>query len=142
MTDWLGAVSQLRSDGEAGVLVTVVAVRGHAPRDAGAKMVVSAERTWGSVGGGNLEQTAVDRARELLASGVTTPETHERRLNEHARTEHGRQCCGGVVTLSPDGRYLVSTSDDAMVRVWDRRNPRYGDPARVGGPPAIAPGVF
>lgn len=50
--------------------------------------------------------------------------------------------CGGVVTLSPDGRYLVSTSDDATVRVWDRSNPRYGEPVRVGGPPAIAPGVF
>ena len=46
------------------------------------------------------------------------------------------------MTLSPDGRYLVSTSDDATVRVWDRRNPRYGAPARVGGPPVIAPGVF
>jgi len=50
--------------------------------------------------------------------------------------------CGGVVTLSPDGRYLVSTSDDATVRVWDRRNPRYGEAVRVGGPPVIAPGVF
>ena len=99
MTDWLGAVQQLRRDGEAGVLVTVVAVRGHAPRDAGAKMVVSEARTWGSVGGGNLEQTAVDRSRALLASGATTPETQVMRLNEHARTEHGRQCCGGEVTL-------------------------------------------
>lgn len=99
MTDWVGAVQQLRREGEAGVLVTVTAVRGHAPRDAGAKMVVSAARTWGSVGGGNLEQTAVDRARALLAGGATVPETLEMRLNEHARTEHGRQCCGGEVTL-------------------------------------------
>ena len=97
--DWLGAVQQLRRDGEAGVLVTVTAVRGHAPRDPGAKMVVSAGRTWGSVGGGNLEQTAVDRARELLRDGAVAPEAQEMRLNERARNEHGRQCCGGVVTL-------------------------------------------
>nr|WP_269458042.1 xanthine dehydrogenase accessory protein XdhC [Microlunatus sagamiharensis] len=89
----------MRADGEAGVLVTVTAVRGHAPRDAGAKMVVSAVRTWGSVGGGNLEQTAVDRARALLVTGATTPESLELRLNDHARTEHGRQCCGGEVAL-------------------------------------------
>jgi xanthine dehydrogenase accessory factor len=99
MTDWVGAVQALRQQGEAGVLVTVTAVRGHAPRDAGAKMVVSAMRTWGSVGGGNLEQTAVDRARSLIEANATVPETLEMRLNEHARTEHGRQCCGGEVTL-------------------------------------------
>jgi xanthine dehydrogenase accessory factor len=81
------------------VLVTVVQVRGHAPRDAGAKMVVSRDRVEGSVGGGNLEETAVQRARELLDTGVTAPELRETRLNEHERTEHGRQCCGGVVTL-------------------------------------------
>ena len=44
---------------EAGVLVTVTDVRGHAPREAGAKMVVSATSTWGSIGGGNLEEDAV-----------------------------------------------------------------------------------
>src|SRR4051794_5137414 len=99
MSDWLGAVQQLRREGLPGVLVTVTTVRGHAPRDPGAKMVVGAARVWGSVGGGNLEQTAVERARELLRTGALAPETYESRLNEHARTEHGRQCCGGEVTL-------------------------------------------
>lgn len=97
--DWLTAAQQLRHDGRPGVLVTVVEVRGHAPRDAGAKMVVGRERIWGSVGGGNLEESAVQRARELLDTGAATPEMRESRLNEHERTEHGRQCCGGVVTL-------------------------------------------
>ena len=97
--DWLGATQQLRHDGRPGVLVTVVEVRGHAPREAGAKMVVSRARTWGSVGGGNLEATAVARARELIASGATGPEFRETRLSPHTRTEHGRQCCGGVVRL-------------------------------------------
>ncbi len=62
-------------------------------------MVVGPDRTWGSVGGGNLEATAIDRARALLASGATGPELMESRLNEHERGEHGRQCCGGVVQL-------------------------------------------
>jgi xanthine dehydrogenase accessory factor len=97
--DWLGAVQQLRHDGQPGVLVTVIEVRGHAPREAGAKMVVSQEFTWGSVGGGNLEATAIARARELISSGAGEPEIREMQLNPHARTEHGRQCCGGVVRL-------------------------------------------
>jgi xanthine dehydrogenase accessory factor len=97
--DWLGAVQQLRHDGQPGVLVTVIEVRGHAPREAGAKMVVSSEYSWGSVGGGNLEATAVVRARELISSGGVEPEILELQLNPHARTEHGRQCCGGVVKL-------------------------------------------
>jgi xanthine dehydrogenase accessory factor len=97
--DWLKAAQQLRHDGEPGVLVTVIEVRGHAPREAGAKMVVSRERSWGSVGGGNLEATAIARARELVLSGAVEPETAEMQLNPHARTEHGRQCCGGVVRL-------------------------------------------
>jgi xanthine dehydrogenase accessory factor len=97
--DWLKAVRRLRQEGTPGVLVTVVEVRGHAPRDAGAKMVVGLDQVWGSVGGGNLEETAVERAREMLAAGTVAPELRESRLNEHARTEHGRQCCGGVVVL-------------------------------------------
>jgi xanthine dehydrogenase accessory factor len=97
--DWLDALSQLRREGSPGVLVTVIKVRGHAPRDVGAKMVVGSQHSWGSVGGGNLEESAIRRARELIADGTVEPETQIARLNEHARNEHGRQCCGGEVTL-------------------------------------------
>lgn len=31
--------------------------------------------------------------------------------------------CGTVVRLSPDGRYLASTSDDANIHLWDLRHP-------------------
>ena len=74
--DWLDA-AQPAATGRArpAVLVTVIKVRGHAPREAGAKMVVGSEHSWGSVGGGNLEESAVRRARELIAAGATEPET-------------------------------------------------------------------
>lgn len=97
--DWLTALQHLRSRGEAGVLVTLAEVRGHAPREAGAKMVVAPDRTWDSVGGGNLEATLVDRARELIAIGATAPERVVLALTEHATTVHGTQCCGGEVTV-------------------------------------------
>ena len=93
------AVRLLRDERRAGVLVTVTDVRGHAPRDAGAKMVVAADRAWGSVGGGNLEETALARARALLADPAAPPERLTVGLTDHARTDHGRQCCGGEVML-------------------------------------------
>jgi xanthine dehydrogenase accessory factor len=97
--DWLQALQDLRSAGLPSVLATVTEARGHAPREAGAKMVVGAESTWGSIGGGNLEATVIDRARALLRSGSTVPESLPFPLNEHAVTEHGQQCCGGVVCV-------------------------------------------
>jgi xanthine dehydrogenase accessory factor len=74
-------------------------VRGHAPRDAGAKMVVSASATWASIGGGNLEEEAVRRARDLLESGEAAPETFVAHLSDKAPFQHGVQCCGGEVTV-------------------------------------------
>jgi xanthine dehydrogenase accessory factor len=97
--EWLDAVKRLRAGRQAGVLVTVAAVRGHAPRDAGAKMVVSAAETWGSVGGGNLEAKAVERARELLSDRAAAPELFTSQLTDKAPLEHGVQCCGGEVTV-------------------------------------------
>jgi xanthine dehydrogenase accessory factor len=97
--DWLTAVARLREQRQAGVVVTVVAVRGHAPREAGAKMVVSAGQVWGTVGGGNLEATAIDRARQLLGTPGGEPELVTVRLTDRAPTEHGVQCCGGEVTV-------------------------------------------
>lgn len=101
MTDvhWLSAAQRLRADRVPGVLVTVAAVRGHAPREPGAKMVVSLDDTWGSIGGGNLEATAIERARAMLGRGETAPAQLDLALNERAPVEHGRQCCGGDVSL-------------------------------------------
>ena len=97
---WARAVTHLRDRGTPGVLVTVTAVRGHAPRDVGARMVVSAEQTWGSVGGGNVEADAVERARAMLAAADTQASTLTNRLSDKAHQAHGRQCCGGEVTIT------------------------------------------
>lgn len=97
--DWVSAVERLRSERRPGVLVTLVTVRGHSPREAGAKMVVAADGSWGSIGGGNLEATAVARARAMLARPTGIPELFELSLNERAPAEHGQQCCGGEVSI-------------------------------------------
>lgn len=96
---WLHAVERLRRDRTPGVLVTLIIVRGHAPRAAGAKMVVTPDQVWDTVGGGNLEATAVERARAMLAHGCLTPELLELGLSDKAPARHGLQCCGGEVTM-------------------------------------------
>lgn len=99
MTGWMRAVQQLREQRVAGVLCTVTAVRGHAPREAGAKMIASAERTWGTIGGGNLEAVAVERMRAMLAEGTDRPVTVEVSLSDKTPLQYAVQCCGGEVTL-------------------------------------------
>lgn len=99
MTDWLRALQHLRETRVPAVLVTISAVRGHAPRAAGAKLVVSPDATWGSIGGGNLEEVAVRRARVQLADPAAAVLTERHDLSDRAPAEHGVQCCGGEVTL-------------------------------------------
>ncbi|MET9254194.1 xanthine dehydrogenase accessory protein XdhC [Streptomyces sp. NPDC003717] len=96
---WVTAVARLRECREPGVLVTVATVRGHAPRRAGAKLVVGRTDTWGSIGGGNVEAVAIDRARELVGALDAEPELLEFALNDKVTNRHGVQCCGGVVTV-------------------------------------------
>jgi xanthine dehydrogenase accessory factor len=96
---WLAALARLRAAREPGVLVTLATVRGHAPRAAGAKLVVSAAESWGSIGGGNVEAVAIDRARELLATRGAEPELMTVALSDKAPYQHGVQCCGGEVSV-------------------------------------------
>lgn len=99
MTGWTATVQRLREQRIPAVLCTVTAVRGHAPRDAGAKMIASPDATWGTIGGGNLEAVALERMRRMLTDGVEAPESMELALSDKAPYQHGVQCCGGEVTL-------------------------------------------
>jgi xanthine dehydrogenase accessory factor len=97
--EWMKAVQLLRAGRRPGVLVTVMSVRGHAPREAGAKMVVASDNVWSTVGGGNLESVAVERCRVMIADGISEPEVLEVALSDKAPYQHGVQCCGGEVKL-------------------------------------------
>ena len=76
------------------VEVLVVEVLGSAPRDAGTRMWVSATEAHGTIGGGNLEYTALEIAREMLLSGETS------RQRKFVLGDTLGQCCGGNVTLA------------------------------------------
>src|SRR5687768_17321718 len=73
--------------------IHVVETRGSAPREAGTRMWVGVDEVRGTIGGGNLEYTALKIAREMLLSG----EAHRER--RFALGDSLGQCCGGAVTL-------------------------------------------
>jgi xanthine dehydrogenase accessory factor len=92
---WIEELARLRTAGTPCAMVVVTEVRGSGPREAGARMLVTREGlAWGTIGGGNLEQQALERAAELLDRAEPIAESIEVPLAESAG-----QCCGGVVTL-------------------------------------------
>lgn len=87
--------------------IRIARVQGSAPREAGAWMVVSSTRRWGTIGGGVLEHMAVETGRRLLAEGRGADQ-----LNLPLGPAIG-QCCGGHVRLAL--RQLDATGRAAIV---------------------------
>jgi xanthine dehydrogenase accessory factor len=100
----------------AAALVTVLATAGSTPREAGTRMLVSADGSIGSIGGGVLEWRACALARELLAQPPGSWRVQDYTLGAPARAlrcsgacancaAHAQtddllgQCCGGRVRL-------------------------------------------
>jgi xanthine dehydrogenase accessory factor len=75
------------------VLVSVDSIVGSTPREAGARMIVTAERIYGTIGGGNLEHQACRIARDQLERGATDG------LRRFPLGAGLGQCCGGLVNL-------------------------------------------
>lgn len=105
MPGWLEALTAHERAGTPAVLVTLVELRGSAPREAGAKLVVTAAALEGSIGGGALEHSCAEIARGLLAQGVCAPSLRDFPLGPALG-----QCCGGHV------RVLF---EPLFTRVWD-----------------------
>lgn len=77
------------------VLVEVARAKGSTPREAGAYMLVSRSAIHGTIGGGQLEFMAIDKARQMLADAG---EPRELMLDIPLGPEIG-QCCGGRVEV-------------------------------------------
>jgi len=74
--------------------IRVVETRGSTPRESGTRMWVGASEIRGTIGGGNLEYTALKIAREMLLSGETE------RQRRFVLGDALGQCCGGNTTLA------------------------------------------
>jgi xanthine dehydrogenase accessory factor len=92
--NWIDVLAEHQRIRRPCAMVVVTGVRGSAPREVGARMIVADGRiAWGTIGGGNLEHQAVARCVEMLASGQAG-ESADFPLGERAG-----QCCGGEVSL-------------------------------------------
>ena len=91
---WYEAVQKLATKNQDYVLITVLGTRGSTPRDCGTKMVVSQSKSYQTIGGGNLEYQAIDKARELLQKTCS-----EQIIEQFPLGAKLGQCCGGHATL-------------------------------------------
>ncbi|CDX61450.1 Xanthine dehydrogenase accessory protein XdhC [Mesorhizobium plurifarium] len=108
--------------GQAGrvALVEVAATKGSTPREAGAFMLVSASAIFGTIGGGQLEYMAIDKARQMLGRGMRSSANEARiEVDEVCATldvplgpEIG-QCCGGRVEVSI--RLVDATIEEKLI---------------------------
>ena len=93
MNEWIDELSDLAAAGDAAVLVTISGIRGSTPRETGAKMIVTARETIGTIGGGQLEHQCTHIAAGLLET-ADVPETRRFPLGPALG-----QCCGGVMDV-------------------------------------------
>lgn len=106
---WIETLFACRRRGQSAALVTVAAVRGSAPRESGARMIITANTCTGTIGGGNLEFRATAIARDCLAGALPSGSLLRFPLGAGVG-----QCCGGEVTLlferigtdSPDNAWI------------------------------------
>jgi len=94
MNDWASCALDALERGEPAALVSVLAIEGSAPREAGARMLVTQGASVGSIGGGNLEFQAIIQARKSLAQPPG-----EWRIQDYPLGPFLQQCCGGRVRL-------------------------------------------
>ena len=95
MRVWSAVAEMLAAHG-ACALVTVATVRGSAPREAGARMVVGPDGGFrGTVGGGELEWRAIGAARDALSRRDAPAAS----LSRFALGPDLGQCCGGSVRV-------------------------------------------
>ena len=132
MSDWIGNLLNIPvlrcydNDGvkeqmhAASVLISVIRTHGSCPRDAGTRMLVTADSCHGTIGGGHLEYQAISIAHQVLL--LAPCKLRVERFPLGARVG---QCCGGVVYLSFE--YIASVRPRWVAALAALRN--VGKPA-------------
>ncbi|RWG84448.1 xanthine dehydrogenase accessory protein XdhC [Mesorhizobium sp.] len=95
-------------------LVEVAATKGSTPRETGAFMLVSASAIFGTIGGGQLEYMAIDKARQMLAGRAAS-----RSAASEARIEVDEVCATLDVPLGPEIGQCCGGRVEVLIRQVD-----------------------
>ena len=95
MRELRATLARWRADGEQIAMATVIRVDGSAPRDEGAKMLVTRSgKIEGSVSGGCVEGAVAEEAHKVLATGV--PSIVRYGINKNMMWDVGLSCGGAI----------------------------------------------
>jgi xanthine dehydrogenase accessory factor len=91
-------ITEYLEQGKGGMLATVIKRAGSAPRDVGAKMFIGEDgKTFGTVGGGQLESDSYNKGLEIMNKGLT--ETFGISMDAQSIEERDMLCGGNVEVL-------------------------------------------
>jgi len=91
--NWVTTLQELQHHGTPTAVVTIVKTRGSTPRNVGTKMLVTENEFFGTVGGGQLEELVMQKAREILTTHLSPQRV------PYPLCLEANQCCGGLVEV-------------------------------------------
>lgn len=92
--EWSDALAQCQREGVPHVLLSLVSCAGSTPREPGAKMVITHEDQFDTIGGGRFEYRIIEQARAMLNKGVS-----DTKLERFSLGAQAQQCCGGHIAV-------------------------------------------
>jgi xanthine dehydrogenase accessory factor len=131
MTSWIEAARDLIARDGGVVRASLVGVRGSAPREAGAMMLITRTDIWQTIGGGSLEFEVMARARAMLDNPAAP---WQRQVISAALGPDMGQCCGGHVKVLLE-RFGAAEIDQLAALGGGRR---LAHPLAGTGPPVNA----
>lgn len=102
-TEIFSRLTQLLNEGKEAVLCTLIEKKGSGPRDEGAKMLVKPDgKTFGTIGGGDMERKLVQEALEAMKEGRPRSLTFTMGLEPKRGAIAVDSICGGEVKIFLD----------------------------------------
>ena len=103
----LKKIEEKLSLGERAALVTITEATGSTPRKSGTIMGVFKDELLGTIGGGKIESVVINKARELLISGVSESFEYNLTTTDELKMNCGGTMKGYIKVFSPFPKLLI-----------------------------------